>query len=199
MSSTRSFATRSSRAGSGLPGPALNGVGRRLCVCSGSFTKQSKFHRNEATNDPTAMDSAKSVLQSILLATQRVRNATTRYSTTTGVRQVGQHSLVRLELEFQTIADASSAFLQVFDNPLLRRQYMLDDRLMDWLSGPEPETCLETLIEMKKLLNTVHEVQAFSGFTPTRSRFQEDDINTAIVLFYTQKAHFHFLLTTDIW
>ena len=147
------------------------------------------------------MDSARSVLQSIVLVTQRIRNATTRYSTTTGVRQVGQsqHSLVRLELEFQTIADASIAILRIFDDPLLRRQYMLDDRLMDWLSSPEPETCLHTLTQMEKLLNVNHEGQVFSGFTPTRSRIQEDDINVAIGLFCAHKAHFHFLLTTDIW
>ena len=145
------------------------------------------------------MDSAKSVLHSIVLATQHVRNATTLYSTTRGVRQVGQHSLIRLELEFQKIAHASRAILQVFDNPSLWDQYMFDDRLIDWLSGVEPETCLETLTEMVKLLNIDHEVQAFSGFNPTRSGRQEDDINTAVGLFYTHKAHFHFLLTTDIW
>ena len=142
------------------------------------------------------MDYAKSVLQSIVLSTQHVRNATSRYSTTRRVKKVGQHSLIRLELEFQAIANASRAILQVFDDPLLCRQYMFDDRLMDWLSGSEPETCLDTLTEMEKLLNID---QAFSGFTSTRCGHQEDDINTAIALFYTHKAHFHFLLTTDIW
>ncbi|KAH0839351.1 hypothetical protein J3R83DRAFT_33 [Lanmaoa asiatica] len=74
---------------------------------------------------------------------------------------------------------------------------MLDDRLVDWLSGPEPETCLDTSREMEKLLN--HEALVFPGFNSTRSGCQENDINIAITLFYTHKAHFHFLLTTDIW
>ena len=145
------------------------------------------------------MDHAKSVLQSIMLATQHIRNATTRYFTTRRVKKVGQYSLIQLELEFQAIADASSAILKAFDDPLLRRQYMFDDRLMDWLSTPEPEACLETLTEMKKLLNIDREEQAFSGFTQTRCGNQEDDINTAIGLFYTHKAHFYFLLTAEIW
>ncbi|KAI9566724.1 ankyrin repeat-containing domain protein [Boletus coccyginus] len=145
------------------------------------------------------MDSAKSVLHSILLATQHVRNAIARYSTARGVRQVRQHSLVRFELEFQTIVDASRAILEAFDDPFLRRRYILDDRLMDWLSGPEPETCLDTLNEMERLLNIDHEVHVFSGFTPTRTGYQEDDISLAITRFYAHKAHFHFLLVPDIW
>ena len=145
------------------------------------------------------MDSAKSILHSIVLATQHIRNAITRYSTTRGVRQVRQHSLIRLEFEFQTVIDASRAILEVFDDPLLRRHYMLDDRLVDWLSGLEPEMCLNTLREMERSLNIDHEVQVFSGFTPTRTGYQEDDINVVIALLYAHKAHFHFLLTTDIW
>ena len=145
------------------------------------------------------MDSAKSILHSIVLSTQHVRSAIARYSTTRGVRQVRQHSLVRLESEFQTIIDASSAILKVFDDPLLRRHYMLDDRLVDWLSGPEPDISLNALREMERLLNIDHEVQVFSGFIPTRNGYQEDDISVAIALFYSHKAHFHFLLTTDIW
>jgi hypothetical protein len=145
------------------------------------------------------MDSAKSILHSIVLATQHVQNAVARYSATRDVRQVRQHSLIRLEIEFQTIIDASRAILEVLDDPFLRRHYMLDDRLMDWLSGSEPNMCLNTLREMERLLNIDHEVQAFSGFTPTRTGHQEDDINVAITLFYAHKAHFHFLLMTDIW
>ena len=147
------------------------------------------------------MDSAnlKSILHTIVRATQHVRNAIARYSAARGVRQVRQHSLVRLEFEFQTIVDSSRAILEVFDDPLLRRHYMLDDRLMDWLSGPEPDMCLNTLREMERLLNIDHEVQVFSGFTPTRTGYQEDDINVAIALFYAHNAHFHFLLATNIW
>ncbi|KAF8548194.1 hypothetical protein OG21DRAFT_791341 [Imleria badia] len=144
------------------------------------------------------MDSAKSIVRTIVLATLHVQNAIARYSTTRGVRQVRQHSLIQLELEFQTIVDASRAIIEVFDDPLLCRHYMLDDRLVDWLSGPKPETCLDALKEMERLLNIDHEVQAFSGFTPMRTGYQEDDINMAITLFYAHKAHFHFLLTTDI-
>ena len=76
---------------------------------------------------------------------------------------------------------------------------MLDDRLMDWLSGPEPEKCLDTLKEMEKILNIDHEVHMFSGFTPTRTEYKEEDISMAITLFCAHKAHFHFLLTTEIW
>ena len=145
------------------------------------------------------MESAKSILHSIVLATQHVQNAIARYSTTRGIRQVGQHSLIRLEIEFQTIINASRAILEVLHEPLPRRHYMLDHRLMDWLSGPEPDMCLNALREMERLLNIDHEVQVFSGFTPTRTGYQEDEINVAITLFYAHTAHFHFLLTTDIW
>lgn len=147
------------------------------------------------------MDSAKSVLQSIVLATQQVRHATSRYSITRGVRQVRQHSLIRLESEFQTIVDASQAILEILDNPRLCRHYMLDDRLVEWLSNAEPETCLDTLREMEKTLNirVDHEVQIFSEITPTRYACEEDDINAAIMVFYAHKAHFHFWLTADVW
>ncbi|KAF8552326.1 hypothetical protein OG21DRAFT_151486 [Imleria badia] len=145
------------------------------------------------------MDSAKTILHLIELAAQQVRNATARYSTTKGVRKVRQHSLIRLESEFQTIANASRAIIKVLNDPLLSRDYLLDDRLVEWLSGTEPETCLDALSEMGKLLSIEREVQAFSGITPTRSACEEDDIHAAIVLFHSHNAHFHFLLATDIW
>lgn len=154
---------------------------------------------NLSYHQDRSMDSAKTVLHSIELATQQVRSATARYSTTKKVRKVRQHSLIRLEFEFQTIANASRAILKVLDDPLLCRHYMLDDRLVDWLSGTEPETCLDVLIEMAKLLSIEREVQIFSGITPPSSACEEDDINAAIVLFHSHKAHFHFLLTMDIW
>ena len=132
------------------------------------------------------MDSAKNTLRSIVLATEHIRNTTTRYSTTRCVRKVQQYSLIRLEPDIQAIIDASRAILEVFDNLLLRRHYMLDDRLVGWLSGPEPEMCLDTLRGMERLLNIDHEVQAFSGFMLTRPRYQEDtNIHRAIVLFHT--------------
>jgi len=58
---------------------------------------------------------------------------------------------------------------------------------------------LDTLREMERLLNIDHEVQVFSGFTPTRTGYREDDISLAITRFYARKAHFHHLLETDIW
>ena len=76
---------------------------------------------------------------------------------------------------------------------------MLDDRWVDWLSSDEPETCLDVLREMGRLLISEHDVQVLSGIKPTRSTCKEDDIHAAIVLFYAHKAHFHFLLTVDIW
>lgn len=147
------------------------------------------------------MDSAKRVLRSIVGASQQVQNATALYSTTTGgIRQVRQHSLVRLEFEFQTITNASRVILEALDTPSLCRHYMLDDRLVDWLSGAEPETCLDTLREMGKLLRIEREPgQVFSALTPARSSCEEDEIHAAIVFFQARKAHFHFLLTTDIW
>jgi len=144
------------------------------------------------------MDSAKNVLHSIVLATQQVRNVTTQYSTVRGARKVRQHSLIRLESEFQTITNASQAILRVLEDPLLCHHYMLDDRLVDWLSSAEPETCMDALREMGKLLGVGREVQGFSGFT-TRPACEEDSLHAAIVLFHAHNAHFHFLLTTDIW
>lgn len=154
-------------------------------------------HKNPVQHGP--MDSAKNVLHSIVLATQHVRSAAARYSTIRGVRRVRQYSLIRLESELQTITNASQAILKILDDTLLCRDYMLDDRLVDWLSDAEPETCLVALREMRKLLKTERDVQGFSGITPTTSACEENDLNAAIVLFHAHKAHFHFLLTTDIW
>ena len=180
---------------------------RYVCSCTASFillssTQHVSLHNKKYWGyelEGDSMDYAKNTLRAIVLATEHIRNATSRYSTTRCVGKVGQHSLIRLESDFQAIIDASRAILEVFDNPLLRRHYMLDDRLVDWLSGPEPKLCLDTLQGMEGLLSIDHEVQIFSGFTPTRSGYQEDSIHRAIVLFHTHNVHFHFLLTTNIW
>lgn len=144
------------------------------------------------------MDSAKNVLRLIELATQQVQNATTQYSSIRGTRTVRQHSLIQLEFQFQKIANASRAIQKVLEDVLLYHDY-LDGRLVDWLSGTEPETCLNALREMDKLFGVGREVQVFSGFPPTRSACEEDSIHAAIVLFHAHDTHFHFLLTTDIW
>lgn len=145
------------------------------------------------------MDSAKSILRSIVPAAEHIRNTTARYSTTRRVRKVGQHFLIRLESDFQVIIDASRAILEVLDDSFLRRHYMLDDRLVNWLSGPEPEMCLDTLRGMERLLNIDHEVQVSPEFAQTGFGWQEDKIRTAIMLFHANQTHFHFLLTTTIW
>ena len=147
-----------------------------------------------------SMDSAKSTLHSVELATRYIRNAIARYSSTTGLREVRQHSLVQIDSGFQTIIEASCAIIKVLDDPLLRRHYTRDDKkLVNWLSGPEPEICLGTLRGMERLLNIDHEVQEFSGYAPAGSRYQEDNIHKAVVHFDTHKTDFDFLLTTSIW
>lgn len=151
------------------------------------------------------MDSAKNILYSLVVDTQKVRNGISQYSTTRGVRQVRQHSLIRLEFEFETIINVSRAILEALSNPRLCRHYLLDDRFVDWLSSTEPDTCLDTLRRMDVLLRSQREVLAVPvfrspGFAGSSifSACEEEDVNGAIALYRDHKAHFHFLLTMDI-
>ncbi|KAH0828822.1 hypothetical protein J3R83DRAFT_3273 [Lanmaoa asiatica] len=129
-----------------------------------------------------------------------VQTAAAQYSNIRGVRRLREYSLVRLEIELQSIASACRAILEILNNPFLSCQHRLDDRLMDWLSDAEPETCLATLEAMEKLLKVDRRVQPFSELAPTKSGCPENETFEAVVThFYASKAHFHFLLTTNIW
>jgi hypothetical protein len=130
------------------------------------------------------MDSAKSILRSLVLSTQNIQKAISKYSTETGVRRVQQHSLIQLESEFETIIEVSRAMIEALSKPRLRRRFMLDVHSTNWLSNTKPEACLDTLRKMGDLLGSEREVSS---------------LNAAIELYLDQKAHFDLLLTTDIW
>ncbi|KAF8552319.1 hypothetical protein OG21DRAFT_151200 [Imleria badia] len=146
------------------------------------------------------MDPAKRTLSSLVSTSQRIHIIATQYANSKDVSQVRGHSLIRLEIELQSIAAACSAILEILNDPFLSRQYMLDDRLIGWLSGAEPKTCLATLNEMQDLLKVDHgpPVQSFRG--PTEFSCPTDDVIVIVItLFHSRKAQFHFLLTGDIW
>lgn len=166
--------------------------------------QRGRFHGSgpDVSRRPDPIESARNIIRSMLQVTEKVQSATAqrRYFTTRGIRHVRQHSLVRLESDLQMIVNASRAILEVLDNPLVSGNYLFDDRLVDWLRSSEPKTCLDALRNMEKALSLEQrDVQIWSAFTPTRSTREEDEIHAAIVLFQAHKAHFHFMLTTEIW
>ena len=144
------------------------------------------------------MDSAKNTLRSIMQAAQRVKDAIAQYSSTTGFMQVGNHSLVQLESDFQTIINASRTILGVLDDQVLHSYYSRDDRLAHWSSSRESRNCLDTLQKMERLLNLDDVPQALPGFAPKMSVYDKDDIHRAVVLFRTHDAYFDFFLATPI-
>ncbi|KAF9223940.1 hypothetical protein BS17DRAFT_126483 [Gyrodon lividus] len=74
----------------------------------------------------------------------------------------------------------------------------IDDRLVQWFSSNEPQTCLDTLNGMEGLITGYNSTQKF--FKTLRFAVcEEDKIKEAIALFDKHRAYFHFLLTTDIW
>lgn len=143
------------------------------------------------------MDPTKRILTSLESTSRGIQTITAQYANGKDVRQVQGHSLLRLHMELQAIADACRAILKILDDPFLSRQYMIDDRLIDWLSDTEPKICLETLNGMQSLLKVDRGVHPFN--TTEFSCPEGEVIVAAITLFYSREAHFHFLLTRDIW
>lgn len=143
------------------------------------------------------MDPAKRILISLASTSQGIQTIAAQYANAKDARQVRGHSLVRLEMELQAIAAACRAILEILNDPALSRQHMLDDRLIGWLSDAEPKTCLATLNEMQGLLKVDRRARPFN---PTEFPCPEDEVIEAVItLFHSRKAHFHFLLTGDIW
>lgn len=143
------------------------------------------------------MDPVKRILTSLVSTSQGIQTIAAQYANDKDVRQVQGHSLIRLEMELQAIAAAGRAILEILNNSFLSCQYMLDDRLMGWLSDAEPQTCLAALNEMQDLLKLDRRVHQFN---PTEFASPEDEVIEAVItLFHSRKAHFHFLLSGDIW
>ena len=144
------------------------------------------------------MDPAKRILSSLVSTSQRVHAIATQYANAKDVSQVRGHSLIRLEMELQTISASCGAILEILNLPLHSLGRQLDDRLIDWLSDDEPKRCLETLNEMQDLLGAERGVRSFNG--PMESSCPEDKAVVAVItLFHSRKALFHFLLAGEIW
>ena len=142
------------------------------------------------------MDPAKRIISSVVSTSQRIHTIATQYANSKDVSQVRGHSLIRLEMELQTISASCGAILEILNLPLHSRQ--LDNRLIDWLSDDEPKRCLETLNEMQDLLGADRGVRSFNG--PAEYSYLEDGaVVAARTLFHSRKALFHFLLAGDIW
>lgn len=103
------------------------------------------------------------------------------------------HSLILLEMELQAIAGACTAILEMLNDPFRLPQYLLNDRLIGWLSDTEPKTCLTTFNEMQDFLKVDEGVQRFNT---TEFPYPENEaMVAAITLFHSRKGHFQFLLT----
>ena len=167
------------------------------CATLGASVKLQDLTERLDTNN---MDPAKRILSSLVSTSQRVHAIATQYANAKDVSQVRGHSLIRLEMELQTISASCGAILEILNLPLHSLGRQLDDRLIDWLSDDEPKRCLETLNEMQNMLQVKADRRARSFNGPTESSCPEDKaVMAAITLFHSRKALFHFLLAGDIW
>ncbi|KAF8452441.1 ankyrin repeat-containing domain protein [Boletus edulis BED1] len=138
------------------------------------------------------MDPAGKTLVDIASVSRRVLD--------TLVRHAG-HKTVE-SFQFEKIVVASGAILETLNGALfLVGRGTVDDRLLDWLSGEEPERCLEILNRMEALLGPkLEHRQGFkSFFQSSRSMSAKDRSNEAIKHFLKHEGYFHFLLSTEIW
>lgn len=143
------------------------------------------------------MDPARRILSSLILTSQGIQVIAAQYANAKDVRQVRGHSLILLEMELQAIAGACTAILEMLNDPFRLPQYLLNDRLIGWLSNTEPKTCLATFNEMQDFLKVDQGVQRFDT---TKFPYPEDEaMVAAITLFHSRKGHFQFLLTEGIW
>ncbi|KAF8552311.1 hypothetical protein OG21DRAFT_1486288 [Imleria badia] len=146
------------------------------------------------------MDPAKRILASLVSTSQCIHTIAAQYANAKDVSQVRGHSLIRLEMELQAISASCRAILEILDDPSRSRQYIIDDRLIGWLSNAEPRRCLATLNEMQDLLKVDRGVQPFNVPSEFSCPEGEDEVIVAVsTLFHSRKSHFHFLLTGDIW
>lgn len=141
------------------------------------------------------MELAKRIVLEVASASQRVISAATEYASHRGFRNV-QSCHFRLEKEMQRISVAAEGMLGVLDKSSLPNGPPLDDRLQEWFSTDELPTCLDTLDQMERMLQTN---MIFNFMNTPRSSPPEDNINAAVKLFDSRRNYFHFLLTTDIW
>ncbi|KAF8128860.1 ankyrin repeat-containing domain protein [Boletus edulis] len=138
------------------------------------------------------MDPAGKTLVDIASVSRRVLD--------TLVRHAGHKTVESFQLE--KIVVASGAILETLNGALfLVGRGTVDDRLLDWLSGEEPERCLEILNRMEALLGPkLEHRQGFkSFFQSSRSMSAKDRSNEAIKHFLKHEGYFHFLLSTEIW
>jgi hypothetical protein len=137
------------------------------------------------------MDPAGKTLIDIASVSRRVFDTLVRYA--------GRKTVESFQLE--KIVVASGAILETLNGALLLGSSAVDDRLVDWLSGEEPERCLDILNRMEALLGLKLDysqgIQNF--FQSSRSVSTKDKSIEAIRLFWKHESYFHFLLSTEIW
>jgi len=104
--------------------------------------------------------------------------------------------------QLEKIVVASGVILEALNGALLHNGNV-DERLKDWLSGSEPNMCLDVLSRMEVLLNAKADDGYHRGlkgyFRPPSSLPTQDKSIEAIRLFRKHQSYFHFLLSTEIW
>ncbi|KAF8439131.1 ankyrin repeat-containing domain protein [Boletus edulis BED1] len=144
------------------------------------------------------MESEGKILE-IASASKHIISAATEYASRRGFVNV-QSCHFRLEKEMQRISVAARGISDVLGKSSLPNGPPLDDRLQDWLTTDELPTCLDTLHQMDRILQSDTWMNSiFNVVTTLRSVPPEDKIDEIIKLFDSRRNYFHFLLTTDVW
>ncbi|KAI9567489.1 ankyrin repeat-containing domain protein [Boletus coccyginus] len=146
------------------------------------------------------MELAKRIILEIESTSQGVISAATEYASHRGLRNV-QSCHFRLEKEMQGISVAARGILDVLSKSSLPDGPPLDDRLQDWFSTDELPKCLDTLNQMKGMLqNNTCTNMIFSFVTNMLySSPPEDKVDAVVKFFDSRRDYFHLLLTTDVW
>ncbi|KAF8556663.1 ankyrin [Imleria badia] len=146
-----------------------------------------------------SMASVQRTLIDIASASHRVIDASVAYARDKNDRNV-DISRTRLGGELHKIVAASGTILKATLQPsTCSGDSTFDDRLTHWLSGDEPQACLDSLNTMEKTIRSTSNRMVATFHNPFRSAPSEDNIKEAIRIFERRRDCFHFLLTTDVW
>ncbi|KAI9462203.1 ankyrin repeat-containing domain protein [Boletus coccyginus] len=106
----------------------------------------------------------------------------------------------QLEEDMQRISVACERLEGILDKPLPKEGPAVNDLISNWFNTGEPQECLRTLSQMKRLLQRDFCSRILRIFRRGRgSTTTQDKIKEAIDLFNSCERCFHFLFSTEEW
>ena len=145
------------------------------------------------------MERSRKIFRIIASASDQVIAAANEYANRKNSIGVPR-SHFQLEEDMRRISVACECLADILDKPPHAEHPAVDVRIQDWLDTAEPQECLNTLSQMKSLLQQ----DPFSWVSRVFGRGRgssgtQDNIKEAVAFFNSCKGCFHFLFSTEIW